>query len=173
MYAVRVRLLRGGMRAPGLWSDCCCVDKLLPDLWLMQRQVNPLSWCCRSATRTHPVLDVRMVPPHVCLPSALLCCCCSYCCREGIEDVVLSKRRFTYEQQLSEEPLNYDTWFDYVKLEESTGNVDRIREVRRRVLGGFGGLGFNLLLNFSKSKHAELPPCEVLGLSCSEAAQAV
>jgi crooked neck len=49
--------------------------------------------------------------------------------REGIEDVVLSKRRFTYEQQLSENPLNYDAWFDYIKLEESTGNVDRIREV--------------------------------------------
>jgi hypothetical protein len=50
-------------------------------------------------------------------------------CREGIEDVVLSKRRFTYEQQLSENPLNYDAWFDYVKLEESTGNLERIREV--------------------------------------------
>lgn len=42
---------------------------------------------------------------------------------------MLSKRRFTYEQQLSENPLNYDAWFDYIKLEESTGNVDRIREV--------------------------------------------
>jgi crooked neck len=42
---------------------------------------------------------------------------------------VLSKRRFTYEQQLAENPLNYDAWFDYIKLEESTGNVDRIREV--------------------------------------------
>lgn len=77
---------------------------------------------------------------------------------------MLSKRRFTYEQQLSENPLNYDTWFDYVKLEESTGNVDRIREVRR------WGLGFNLLL---KSEHAELRPCNLLRLSCSEAAQAV
>ena len=51
-------------------------------------------------------------------------------CREGIEDVVLSKRRFTYEQEVAENPLNYDAWFDYIKLEESTGNVDRIREVR-------------------------------------------
>jgi crooked neck len=50
-------------------------------------------------------------------------------CREGIEDVVLSKRRFTYEQEIAQNPLNYDAWFDYVKLEESTGNHDRIREV--------------------------------------------
>ena len=50
--------------------------------------------------------------------------------REGIEDVVLSKRRFTYEQEIAANPLNYDAWFDYVKLEESTGNHERIREVR-------------------------------------------
>lgn len=43
--------------------------------------------------------------------------------------MVLSKRRFTYEQEIAENPLNYDAWFDYIKLEESTGNHDRIREV--------------------------------------------
>ena len=52
------------------------------------------------------------------------------CCREGIEDVVLSKRRFQYEQEIEKDPLNYDAWFDYIKLEESTGNQERIREVR-------------------------------------------
>ena len=26
-------------------------------------------------------------------------------------------------------PLNYDNWFDYVKLEEESGDVDRVREV--------------------------------------------
>ncbi|KAF6258280.1 TPR-like protein [Scenedesmus sp. NREL 46B-D3] len=54
--------------------------------------------------------------------------------REGIEDVVLSKRRFTYEQEIAKNPLNYDAWFDYVKLEESTGNHDRIREVYERAV---------------------------------------
>lgn len=42
---------------------------------------------------------------------------------------MLSKRRFTYEQEIATSPLNYDAWFDYIKLEESTGNVDRTREV--------------------------------------------
>ena len=29
---------------------------------------------------------------------------------------------------------NYDTWFDYGKLEESTGDVDRVREVYERAI---------------------------------------
>lgn len=63
--------------------------------------------------------------------------------REGIEDVVLSKRRFQYEADVKKDPLNYDAWFDYIKLEESTGDADRIREVRwgQVVLFGFGGGG--------------------------------
>lgn len=54
--------------------------------------------------------------------------------REGIEDVVLSKRRFTYEQEVGANPLNYDAWFDYIKLEESTGAAERIREVYERAV---------------------------------------
>lgn len=38
--------------------------------------------------------------------------------------------RFQYEQEVQQNPLNYDTWFDYIKLEESTGDVERTREVR-------------------------------------------
>jgi hypothetical protein len=44
--------------------------------------------------------------------------------------VVLSKRRFTYEAEVATNPLNYDAWLDYIKLEESAGDVDRVREVR-------------------------------------------
>lgn len=52
--------------------------------------------------------------------------------REGIEDVIVAKRRMQYEQQLKEESLNYDIWFDYIRLEESHGDMDRIREVYER-----------------------------------------
>ncbi|KDN43411.1 pre-mRNA-splicing factor CLF1 [Tilletiaria anomala UBC 951] len=40
--------------------------------------------------------------------------------RQGVEDTVLGKRRIQYEEELSAEGggSNYDTWFDYVKLEE-------------------------------------------------------
>lgn len=54
--------------------------------------------------------------------------------REGIEDVVLSKRRFTYEQEVRDNPLGYDTWFDYVRLEEGAGDEARVREVYERAV---------------------------------------
>ncbi|XP_047326211.1 crooked neck-like protein 1 [Impatiens glandulifera] len=47
----------------------------------------------------------------------------------GIEDAIVGKRRFQYEDQVRKNPMNYDTWFDYIKLEESAGNKDRTREV--------------------------------------------
>ncbi|KAK4734638.1 hypothetical protein R3W88_008899 [Solanum pinnatisectum] len=40
--------------------------------------------------------------------------------REGIEDAI--------------NPRNYDTWFDYIRLEESAGNKERIREVYERAI---------------------------------------
>ncbi len=57
-------------------------------------------------------------------------CVCVRVHTQGIEDVVVSKRRFQYEEDVKRSPLNYDTWFDYVKLEEEAGDIDRIREVR-------------------------------------------
>eukprot|EP00199_Chlamydomonas_sp_CCMP681_P001209 CAMPEP_0119102100 /NCGR_PEP_ID=MMETSP1180-20130426/957_1 /TAXON_ID=3052 ORGANISM="Chlamydomonas cf sp, Strain CCMP681" /NCGR_SAMPLE_ID=MMETSP1180 /ASSEMBLY_ACC=CAM_ASM_000741 /LENGTH=713 /DNA_ID=CAMNT_0007086327 /DNA_START=55 /DNA_END=2196 /DNA_ORIENTATION=+ len=54
--------------------------------------------------------------------------------RQGIEDVVVSKRRFQYEEAISQNPLNYDTWFDYIKLEEEAGDVERVREVYERAV---------------------------------------
>ncbi|KAK4724688.1 hypothetical protein R3W88_027467 [Solanum pinnatisectum] len=41
--------------------------------------------------------------------------------REGIEDAIKN-------------PRNYDTWFDYIRLEESIGNTERIREVYERAI---------------------------------------
>lgn len=51
------------------------------------------------------------------------CCLGLSCCLSiaGIEDVVVSKRRFQYEEAVKAEPLNYDHWFDYLRLEEGTG----------------------------------------------------
>eukprot|EP00201_Polytomella_parva_P007276 CAMPEP_0175074526 /NCGR_PEP_ID=MMETSP0052_2-20121109/21371_1 /TAXON_ID=51329 ORGANISM="Polytomella parva, Strain SAG 63-3" /NCGR_SAMPLE_ID=MMETSP0052_2 /ASSEMBLY_ACC=CAM_ASM_000194 /LENGTH=865 /DNA_ID=CAMNT_0016342865 /DNA_START=39 /DNA_END=2639 /DNA_ORIENTATION=+ len=39
--------------------------------------------------------------------------------RSEIEDVVIGKRRFQYEEALLKNPLDYDLWFDLTKLEES------------------------------------------------------
>jgi len=54
--------------------------------------------------------------------------------REGIEDVIMNKRRFQYEAQLKSSPMDYDIWFDYIRLEESVGDHDRIREVYERAI---------------------------------------
>ncbi|RYP66966.1 hypothetical protein DL769_005882 [Monosporascus sp. CRB-8-3] len=54
--------------------------------------------------------------------------------RSGVEDVILSKRRRLYEDQIKENPKNYDIWFDYARLEEISGDVDRVRDVYERAV---------------------------------------
>lgn len=54
--------------------------------------------------------------------------------RAGIEDVLVSKRRQAYEEQVAENPHNYDAWFDYVRLEESHADIDKIRDVYERAI---------------------------------------
>lgn len=54
--------------------------------------------------------------------------------REGVEDVILSKRRVQYEEQIKDNPKNYDVWFDYARLEETSGDVDRVRDVYERAI---------------------------------------
>lgn len=54
--------------------------------------------------------------------------------RSGIEDVIVSKRKYQYEQEVKENPSNYDAWFDYLRLVESEGNVEVIRETYERAI---------------------------------------
>ena len=57
--------------------------------------------------------------------------------------------RFQYEEEVQRNPLNYDNWFDYVKLEESTGDVDRIREVSAIMVS---------LIGFTRSQQSKDSP---------------
>lgn len=54
--------------------------------------------------------------------------------RSGIEDVIVSKRKFQYEQEIAENPTNYDAWFDYLRLIESEGEAEIIRETYERAI---------------------------------------
>ena len=54
--------------------------------------------------------------------------------REGVEDVVLSKRRVMYEEQVKANPKSYDSWIDYARLEETSQNPDRVRDVYERAI---------------------------------------
>lgn len=54
--------------------------------------------------------------------------------RHGIEELLVNKRRVQYEEQVTANPLNFDAWFDFIRLEESTGDVDKIRDVYERAI---------------------------------------
>ncbi|ESR63717.1 hypothetical protein CICLE_v10010580mg [Citrus x clementina] len=54
--------------------------------------------------------------------------------REGIEDAIAGKMRLQYEDRVRKNPMNYDTWFDYIRLEERVGNQERVREVYERAI---------------------------------------
>ncbi|CAM9627411.1 unnamed protein product [Chrysoparadoxa australica] len=53
---------------------------------------------------------------------------------EGIESAVVNKKRMQYEDEVAKDPHNYDTWFDFIRLEESQGNIEAIREVYERAI---------------------------------------
>ena len=48
--------------------------------------------------------------------------------QSGIESIITNKRKIKYEEDLKENPLDYDTWFDYLRLlenEEDDANLIR------------------------------------------------
>ncbi|XP_067942125.1 crooked neck-like protein 1 [Watersipora subatra] len=54
--------------------------------------------------------------------------------RAAIEDVIVSKRRFQYEEEVKKNAFNYDAWFDYIRLMENDGTVEQVREVYERAI---------------------------------------
>ncbi|KAL9831977.1 putative tetratricopeptide-like helical domain superfamily [Arabidopsis thaliana] len=54
--------------------------------------------------------------------------------KEGIDDAIVGRRKLQYEGEVRKNPLNYDSWFDYISLEETLGDKDRIREVYERAI---------------------------------------
>jgi len=59
-----------------------------------------------------------------------------YGSREDMEDMVLQKRRAQLEEEILQDQYNYDTWFDYARLEEQAPHVDvdRVREIYERAI---------------------------------------
>ena len=54
--------------------------------------------------------------------------------KEDIEDVITRKKRFQYEEDLKANPASYDTWFDYLRLEEAAGTHASIRDLYERAI---------------------------------------
>jgi crooked neck len=50
--------------------------------------------------------------------------------REGIDALILEKKRVEYQESVRSQPYDYDTWFDYTRLEELLGrDIQRTRFV--------------------------------------------
>lgn len=54
--------------------------------------------------------------------------------RNSVESVIVDKRRFMYEEEVKLNPSNYDTWFDFIRLEEEIGDSAKIRDVYERAV---------------------------------------
>ncbi|KAM9317196.1 crooked neck-like protein 1 [Gastrophryne carolinensis] len=54
--------------------------------------------------------------------------------RRGIEDIIVNKRRFQYEEEVKANPHNYDAWFDYLRLVESDADANTVREIYERAI---------------------------------------
>lgn len=54
--------------------------------------------------------------------------------RAGIEDVIISKRKYHYEEEVKAHPENYDAWFDYIRLLEAEDDIESIRKVYERAI---------------------------------------
>jgi crooked neck len=54
--------------------------------------------------------------------------------RSDIEATVASKRRWVYESELEANALNYDVWFDLIRLDEDSNDIERTRETYERAI---------------------------------------
>ena len=54
--------------------------------------------------------------------------------RRGIEDVIINKRRFKYETEIKQNPLNYDAWFDLLRLLEADCSIEDVRDTYERAI---------------------------------------
>lgn len=51
-----------------------------------------------------------------------------------LEEIILSKQRFHYEEEVKVHPHNYDAWLDYLRLVERDAEADTVREVYERAI---------------------------------------
>jgi crooked neck len=49
--------------------------------------------------------------------------------RVGIENVIIKKRKLQYEEEIATNPMNYDAWFDYLKLVEGKESPQGVKLV--------------------------------------------
>eukprot|EP01061_Rhynchopus_euleeides_P016507 TRINITY_DN27825_c0_g1_i1.p1 TRINITY_DN27825_c0_g1~~TRINITY_DN27825_c0_g1_i1.p1 ORF type:complete len:664 (+),score=248.53 TRINITY_DN27825_c0_g1_i1:99-2090(+) len=54
--------------------------------------------------------------------------------REGIEQALVSRKRFEYQQEIERAPENYDVWFNYIRMTEGLDDPEQTRELYERAV---------------------------------------
>lgn len=54
--------------------------------------------------------------------------------QKEIEELITHKRKLYYEDSLSKDPYDYDTWFDYIRLAEDEFSLDEVRDIYERAV---------------------------------------
>ena len=54
--------------------------------------------------------------------------------KSSIENVIFTKQRSEYKKKTKEDPLDYDAWFEYAKMEEEQGDHAAVRDVYERAI---------------------------------------
>lgn len=57
--------------------------------------------------------------------------------QQDIEKLVTHRRKLLYEDVLNKDPMDYDTWFDYIHLAEAELTLDEIRDIYERAVANF------------------------------------
>lgn len=65
--------------------------------------------------------------------------------RTGIESIITNKRKLKYEEDLKENMLDYDTWFDYIRLLESEEDIELIRDAYEKAIAQVPPITVSLL----------------------------
>ena len=88
----------------------------------------------RSRTILKYALDKNPKPQAVDLFNAYSNFEKKYGDRRSVQDLVIKKCEFQYEDEVKANPSNYDAWFDYIRLLESNASMDSTRDVYKRAI---------------------------------------
>lgn len=79
--------------------------------------------------------------------------------REGIEEVIVGKRRLQYEESVAAAPHDFDAWFDYARLEEEEV-ANAVRGVDRRGASFDGDVVYERARDVYERAISQVPPVQ-------------
>ncbi|EYU40013.1 hypothetical protein MIMGU_mgv11b022575mg [Erythranthe guttata] len=96
---------------------------------------------------------------------------------KGFEDAIYEKRRLEYEDGLRKNPLNYDIWFDYIRLvEEIGGDKQTMEDLYERAIANvppsqekrYWRRYIYLWINYALYEELEIPKIRIIWLMAAQ-----